>query len=76
MVKPIVVNQLTKLNLVKSHCRGLNHHSCYVKKNLLNLYLSVQVGDSPLVGCGGYANMYGAVSATGHGEAAPFWFWI
>eukprot|EP00435_Cladocopium_sp_Y103_P010877 s1224_g2.t2 len=28
-----------------------------------------RVGDSPLVGCGGYANRYGAVSATGHGEA-------
>lgn len=29
----------------------------------------MEVGDSPLVGCGGYANRYGAVSATGHGEA-------
>ena len=27
-----------------------------------------KVGDSPLVGCGGYANEYGAASATGHGE--------
>ena len=29
-----------------------------------------RVGDSPLVGCGGYAdNMIGAVSTTGHGES-------
>lgn len=28
-----------------------------------------EVGDSPLPGCGGYANAYGAASATGHGEA-------
>eukprot|EP00434_Breviolum_minutum_P038500 symbB.v1.2.034152.t1/scaffold4359.1/size40727/1 len=28
-----------------------------------------RVGDSPLLGCGGYANALGAVSATGHGEA-------
>lgn len=28
-----------------------------------------RVGDSPLVGCGGYADEVGAVSATGHGEA-------
>jgi beta-aspartyl-peptidase (threonine type) len=28
-----------------------------------------RVGDSPLIGCGTYANDYGAVSCTGHGEA-------
>ncbi|CAJ1365902.1 unnamed protein product [Effrenium voratum] len=28
-----------------------------------------RVGDSPLIGCGGYADACGAVSATGHGEA-------
>jgi len=28
-----------------------------------------RVGDSPLLGCGTYANKYGAVSCTGHGEA-------
>jgi beta-aspartyl-peptidase (threonine type) len=28
-----------------------------------------RVGDSPLLGCGTYANGYGAVSCTGHGEA-------
>jgi beta-aspartyl-peptidase (threonine type) len=28
-----------------------------------------RVGDSPLVGCGTYADDYGAVSCTGHGEA-------
>ena len=28
-----------------------------------------RVGDSPLFGCGTYANRYGAVSCTGHGEA-------
>ena len=28
-----------------------------------------RVGDSPLLGCGTYANSYGAVSCTGHGEA-------
>jgi len=28
-----------------------------------------RVGDSPLIGCGTYANTFGAVSCTGHGEA-------
>jgi beta-aspartyl-peptidase (threonine type) len=28
-----------------------------------------RVGDSPLIGCGTYADDYGAVSCTGHGEA-------
>ena len=28
-----------------------------------------RVGDSPLIGCGTYANKFGAVSCTGHGEA-------
>ncbi|MSQ60306.1 MAG: peptidase T [Betaproteobacteria bacterium] len=28
-----------------------------------------RVGDSPLIGCGTYANEYGAVSCTGHGES-------
>lgn len=28
-----------------------------------------RVGDSPLIGCGTYANQYGAVSCTGQGEA-------
>jgi beta-aspartyl-peptidase (threonine type) len=28
-----------------------------------------RVGDSPLIGCGSYANDYGAASCTGHGEA-------
>ena len=28
-----------------------------------------RVGDSPLIGCGGYANREGAVSTTGHGES-------
>jgi len=28
-----------------------------------------RVGDSPLIGCGTYANEFGAVSGTGHGEA-------
>jgi len=28
-----------------------------------------RVGDSPLIGCGTYANDYGAASCTGHGEA-------
>src|SRR5512147_788188 len=28
-----------------------------------------RVGDSPLIGCGTYANRFGAVSCTGHGEA-------
>lgn len=28
-----------------------------------------RVGDSPLIGCGGYANSEGAVSTTGHGES-------
>ncbi|CAB3981838.1 isoaspartyl peptidase L-asparaginase-like [Paramuricea clavata] len=28
-----------------------------------------RVGDVPLVGCGGYANEYGAAAACGHGES-------
>ena len=28
-----------------------------------------RVGDVPLVGCGGYANEYGAATTTGHGES-------
>lgn len=28
-----------------------------------------RVGDTPLVGCGGYANSDGAASTTGHGES-------
>jgi len=28
-----------------------------------------RIGDSPLIGCGTYANKFGAVSCTGHGEA-------
>ena len=28
-----------------------------------------RIGDSPLIGCGGYANNRGAVSSTGHGES-------
>ena len=31
--------------------------------------MSGRVGDSPLIGCGGYANSEGAVSSTGHGES-------
>jgi beta-aspartyl-peptidase (threonine type) len=31
--------------------------------------LAGRVGDSPLLGCGTYANDYGAVSCTGHGES-------
>ncbi|KAF0992240.1 hypothetical protein HZS_422 [Henneguya salminicola] len=28
-----------------------------------------RIGDAPLVGCGGYANNFGAASCTGHGES-------
>lgn len=28
-----------------------------------------RIGDSPLVGCGGYANEFGGSSTTGHGES-------
>jgi beta-aspartyl-peptidase (threonine type) len=28
-----------------------------------------RVGDAPLVGCGGYANEFGAAATSGHGEA-------
>ena len=31
--------------------------------------LKGRVGDAPLVGCGGYANEYGAAASSGHGEA-------
>ena len=28
-----------------------------------------RIGDSPMIGCGGYANEYGGCSTTGHGES-------
>lgn len=28
-----------------------------------------RIGDSPLIGCGGYANEHGGCSTTGHGES-------
>jgi isoaspartyl peptidase/L-asparaginase-like protein (Ntn-hydrolase superfamily) len=28
-----------------------------------------RIGDAPLVGCGGYANEFGAATTSGHGEA-------
>jgi beta-aspartyl-peptidase (threonine type) len=28
-----------------------------------------RIGDTPLIGCGGYANEYGGCSTTGHGES-------
>ena len=31
--------------------------------------LKGRVGDAPLVGCGGYANEYGAAASSGNGEA-------
>ena len=31
--------------------------------------LKGRVGDAPLVGCGGYANKFGAATAGGHGES-------
>ena len=31
--------------------------------------LKGRVGDAPLVGCGGYANEYGAAASSGHGDA-------
>ena len=31
--------------------------------------LKGRIGDAPLVGCGGYANEYGAAASSGHGEA-------
>ena len=31
--------------------------------------LKGRIGDAPLVGCGGYANEFGAAGASGHGEA-------
>ena len=30
--------------------------------------LEGRVGDAPLVGCGGYANEFGAATTSGHGE--------
>lgn len=35
----------------------------------ISLKMAGRVGDSPLIGCGGYANKEGAVSTTGHGES-------
>ena len=31
--------------------------------------LKGRIGDAPLVGCGGYANEFGAATTSGHGEA-------
>lgn len=28
-----------------------------------------RIGDAPLVGCGGYANEFGATTVSGHGES-------
>ena len=28
-----------------------------------------RIGDTPMIGCGGYANEYGGCSTTGHGES-------
>ena len=47
--------------LLKETWKSLNHMDS-------PLLILPKVGDSPLLGCGGYANALGAVSATGHGE--------
>lgn len=43
--------------------------ACATSTGGISLKMAGRVGDSPLVGCGGYANKEGAVSSTGHGES-------
>lgn len=43
--------------------------ACATSTGGISLKMPGRVGDSPLIGCGGYANEEGAVSTTGHGES-------
>ncbi|XP_058959731.2 isoaspartyl peptidase/L-asparaginase [Pocillopora verrucosa] len=43
--------------------------ACATSTGGISLKMPGRVGDSPLIGCGGYANKEGAVSTTGHGES-------
>lgn len=43
--------------------------ACATSTGGISLKMPGRVGDSPLIGCGGYANEEGAVSSTGHGES-------
>lgn len=45
------------------------HLACATSTGGISLKMAGRVGDSPLIGCGGYANKEGAVSTTGHGES-------
>jgi len=43
--------------------------ACATSTGGISMKMPGRVGDSPLIGCGGYANKEGAVSSTGHGES-------
>ena len=48
----------------------LGHVACATSTGGITAKLPGRVGDSPLIGSGGYADdLSGAVSTTGHGEA-------
>eukprot|EP00041_Stephanoeca_diplocostata_P007552 m.107879 g.107879 ORF g.107879 m.107879 type:complete len:354 (-) comp16932_c0_seq1:136-1197(-) len=50
------------------------HVACATSTGGITMKRPGRVGDSPLVGCGGYADdLRGAVSATGHGESLMRW---
>ncbi|XP_046858312.1 isoaspartyl peptidase/L-asparaginase-like [Xenia sp. Carnegie-2017] len=43
--------------------------ACATSTGGLPAKMQGRIGDSPLIGCGGYANEYGGCSTTGHGES-------
>ena len=45
------------------------HFACATSTGGIPGKLKGRIGDAPLVGCGGYANEYGAAGTSGHGEA-------
>lgn len=48
---------------------SLGHLACATSTGGISMKMTGRVGDSPLIGCGGFANKGGAVSTTGHGES-------
>ena len=45
------------------------HFACGTSTGGITAKMQGRVGDSPLIGSGGYANEFGGVSTTGHGES-------
>lgn len=58
----------THLFFIYNLCRNADKNGCFISGGLPGKMLG-RVGDTPLVGCGGYANTTGAASTTGHGES-------